>query len=109
MTVETDLLRMLEPAVRPDGVTGSVRPRPETSQPIESRSFESILGQVQAQATEGDVLGEAGDDQLQASTLQSKSAGQGSGNGLQELARLDRIENASLMNVLGQGGVKESR
>lgn len=84
-----DLLRLLEPATRPAGTPA--RASCPTA-PIESRSFESLLEQARETATrETD-----GEPETQAAPPASKTAGP-----LSDLARVDRIENGSLRQLIG--------
>ena len=85
---EIDLLRMLEPAVRPGAVPGMAQPAAR-EQPIEERSFDSLLEEARSlnvsSAPEPEAHTPAG----------TKKAGP-----LAELAGLDRIENAALRTLL---------
>lgn len=81
---ESDLLRMLEPAVRPGGLTASPRP---TSRPIEDKDFESLL----AEATAGRTA------ESQPPPQDQPARGP---DPLRSLAGTDRIENASLRQLV---------
>ncbi|MEX0776171.1 MAG: hypothetical protein WD042_10730 [Phycisphaeraceae bacterium] len=85
------LLRMLEPAVRPGGLPGPAR-TPSTL--IEDRSFDSILDEVRAMnQPEQDTSG----SQAAASPgPEHKAPGL-----VQLLGGVDRIENASLRTIVG--------
>jgi hypothetical protein len=104
MTIERDLLRMLEPAVRPGGLPGPVsQPRA----PLESRSFESLLEEARAMGLRGaaeaglagEVTQEAGGSQGVTEPRRPASAGW-----VGRLGSLDRIENGSLRRLIGGAG-----
>ncbi len=104
MTIERDLLRMLEPAVRPVGLPGpAVQPR----EPLESRSFESLLEEARATGsgdtagagTAGEVTQEAEGSQGVAEPRRPAPAGW-----VGRLGSLDRIENGSLRRLIGGAG-----
>ncbi len=97
MTIDgAELLRMLEPVTRPDGIASDHAARSS----IEARSFDSLLREVSATqlsedarqasapaaATDADAEDRATDGQLLAS-----------------LGSVDRIQSASLRQVLGKG------
>lgn len=82
-TDPTQLLRMLEPAVRPGG-TSQVAPDRASPAPFEDRPFDQLLQEAQKQATQED---EAGSSRPTTSPLV-------------ELADITRIENASLRQQL---------
>lgn len=81
---ESDLLRMLEPAVRPGGLTASQRP---TTRPIEDKDFESLLAEARAQPAA----------EAEPQTLDQPARGH---DPLRSLAGTDRIENASLRQLV---------
>ena len=81
-----DLLRLLEPAVRPDGLQGS---RCAPKEPFESRSFESLLEEAQSQA------------QVQARSAESATNKTKAIDPLGPLARVDGIDNAALLKIIG--------
>jgi len=88
VTQGTDLLRMLEPAVRPGNVPAS---QAQVRQPIEGRSFESLLDEAQQM-----------DGSEPADTNAGEKASPPKGAGpLGGLSQVDRIENASLWKWLG--------
>ncbi len=87
---ESELLRMLEPAVRPAGLPGPAK-QPHT--PIESRSFESLLDEAKQINA---VQDQAADDTQSAPPPQQTLR-----TGLiAQLAQLDRIENGTLRGLI---------
>ena len=100
MGTATDLLRMLEPAVRPAGIPGASRPAP--SIPIESESFESLLDKAHAiSAAEATPEAEAiaGDPEQDDKAKDRVGAGRAGHLGL-----LNRIDNSSLRVLLAGDG-----
>jgi hypothetical protein len=83
MANEIELLRRLEPAVRPGNLPA---PHREAAQPFESRSFESILDEARAMS----------DDDIEQDNVAKPTGGLLSG--------LDRIENASLHELMARRG-----
>jgi hypothetical protein len=83
---EADLLRMLEPVVRPGGLPQASRAK---APPIEGRDFESLLAEAAAERT-------AEPDETDAT---SRSAAK-SPDPLQGLTGVDRIENATLRALI---------
>ena len=81
------LLRMLEPAIRPGPATDAAR---QPSLPLEQQSFESLL----AQRLAADDKGQAGETSAASPSPVAGPLGQ--------LARVDQIENASLMKLISQ-------
>jgi len=101
-----ELLRLLEPAVRPDGVSSRSQP---VSAPIESRSFDSILTEARDLSQTFD-LNQAGTTQTNDTAQVNQSQGapesqrhEGVG-ALASLARVDRIENAALRQLISSAG-----
>ena len=92
MSNSGDLLRMLMPAVTP--VPTSNAPRPDSSQPIESRSFDSLLAEAQqAESTEAaDAIEQT---QQNESTTQTQPT-----NPLPGLTGISSIHNASLRQII---------
>lgn len=91
MSTGMELLRLLEPAVRPGGLQG---PGIAPSEPIESRSFESLLEEAQSTPTT-----KATESMNEATT---KEMGQAKLNDpLAALARVDLIDNAALLRIIG--------
>ena len=84
---ETDLLRMLEPVTRPDGIHAPGRPRPNHAQPIESRSFASILEGANQAGANADGAAKVAADGPTSSVLSP-------------LASIDHVENADLRRML---------
>jgi hypothetical protein len=80
---EVDLLRRLEPAVRPGNLPAPMR---EAAQPFEARSFESILNEARAMNV----------DDVEAEMNAKPASG--------VMAGLDRIENASLHELMARRG-----
>ena len=111
---ESDLLRMLEPVVRPDGVSGSGQPpyRTDRDQPIEGRSFESILDEARQL---GDVQQPDASEKLaptEAPVTENLKLGRGEMKDLNAtntaqtppfnpLTGIDRVENDSLRRLMG--------
>ncbi len=87
MGTSVDLLRMLEPTVRP---TGQAPSRTAETLPLEARSFESLLEEARS-ATEPEPISEV---QATDQTKATKS------NPLAALGGLDRIENESLLRMV---------
>lgn len=77
---------MLEPAVRPGGLPGPSR---ASAAPIESRSFESLLEEAKAGAMDAGVAATA------------EAAGE---DPLRALSRIDLIDNAALLRIIGDAG-----
>ncbi len=100
MGIETDLLQMLEPAVRPAGLPAATRSAPKA--PIEAESFESLLDRAHAlnasEATRG-VEAAAGDLKLD-----GKSADGGESDAGRHLGAPGRIDNSSLQVLLAGNG-----
>ncbi len=94
---ESELLRMLEPAVRPTGLPG---PAKQPKAPFESRSFESLLDEAkQMNASENQATPATADqDQIADGTPAQKSARAGL---IAPLTQLDRIENSTLRGLIG--------
>ena len=84
MSNAIELLRMLEPAVRPGGIPGPAR---TGSEPIESRSFDSLLEEAKAAATSGESL--------------EKANTPPTADPLKSLAGVDLIDNAALLRLIG--------
>lgn len=88
-----DLLRLLEPAVRPDGAVGSGRSAGQPfASPIEQQSFEQLLDQ--ASVMEGTVNKTTNMGEQTTAPVTALSP-------LNDLSRVDRIENASLRSLFG--------
>lgn len=94
MSTGVDLLRLLEPAVRPGGLQGTSA---VPVQPIEARSFDSILEEAKI-ATEARPATEA------ASGYETKAA-----DPLKALARVDLIDNAALLKFIGSERADSTR
>ncbi len=113
---ESDLLRMLEPVVRPDGVSGvsgasgvGHRARGQGhDQPIETRSFESILEQANQMAIEeqDDPTQPDKEPFLSRDTAMSNDTNPSSPprDAFNPLSGIDRIENSSLRDLISQHG-----
>jgi hypothetical protein len=103
MTSSADLLRMLEPAVRPVSVPGAENARPG-SVPLEQRSFESLLSDAagaKASGTSGASGGAgASGGSAGAAQLSPQPAPQ------HPLAGIDRIENSALRDLIAARGSK---
>lgn len=84
MGIESQLLRMLEPAVRPDGL-GSPTRQPQV--PIEARDFDALL--AEAQKITEDALSP---DETQAASKM---------DAMRMLGDVSRIENESLLRLIG--------
>ena len=87
-----DLLKMLEPTVRPGGLQGPTKAGGAQG-PIETRSFESLLNE----ATGGDSqdTGTGNDGAVQGVTGSKKA------DPLQALSQLGQIENPALRRLMG--------
>lgn len=91
---ELDLLRMLEPAARP--VQGGAHV-PAGAPPIESKSFEALLGEAQAAANEmieavDAAAGSQGDGtRPMANTVEAKL--------IARLSGVDHVENSTLLRL----------
>jgi hypothetical protein len=81
MANEGELLRRLEPAVRPGNLPA---PKREATQPFEARSFESILDEARTMNV----------DDIEQDNVTKPTSGLLSG--------LDRIENASLHELMAR-------
>ena len=93
MSNEFDLLRMLEPAVRPGGLPG---PTQQQRVPIESRDFESLLEEARKMNT--DAPNEPVDRHVVPGG-EATTAPQHEGL-MQQLAGVNHIENGSLRHLL---------
>jgi len=91
---EVQLLRMLEPAVRPGGLPSSAH---RITSPIESQSFDSLLAHAQQEKTQND-------DQEEGSDASSTTPVKDLPNRvLGSLTGLDRVDNASLRELILNG------
>jgi hypothetical protein len=96
---ESFLLRMLEPAVRPDATSGPLSAMQrraggvDPEAPIETRSFDELLAQAQAPEAMTDP---SPDEKSAASTASPLAA----------LAQFNQIENDSLRRVLAQASAQ---
>ncbi|NBC11130.1 MAG: hypothetical protein GVY24_05255 [Planctomycetes bacterium] len=97
MSDSAQLLRMLEPAVRPVPQRGADKPR-ATAEPFESRSFESLLGEAQRTNGEGRHVGPGQD----ASADQAVAEATPKDTALGPLTGLGTIENATLRQLIAQ-------
>lgn len=107
-----DLLRMLEPAVRPGNLLAPLRvPR----LPIEERSFESLLAEARQFAVEqpapmessgdsGNVLNASGASRdAEADRLRESAAGSlAASSALKSLLGVDRVQSASLRGLMAR-------
>jgi hypothetical protein len=91
MSNSADLLRMLEPVVRPVGAPAPGRSTQRL--PLEEKSFEALLAEAQQQDTIGDA-DEQGVDESEARRPKT--------NLLSPLSALDAIDNASLRALVGR-------
>ena len=96
MSKSVDLLKMLEPVVRP-GATAPARGPIAT--PIESRSFDSILADAQSMAQQSSELAAAGPDTALSSVTDANHQSAPAAP-LRSLADVNQIENAALRNLL---------
>jgi len=97
MSDSAQLLRMLEPAVRPVDPRGAGKARP-SAQPFESRSFESLLGEAQRTDAQANHAGPGQD----ASAEQAVAEATPKDTALGPLAGLGTIENATLRQLIAQ-------
>jgi len=94
MTIESDLLRMLEPVMRPDGLPGrSSAP----TEPFESRSFDSILDEARRFDLGG---GEALTQTQTPSADQPRQVDM-----LSQLGQVDRIANPTLLQLIDRNAM----
>jgi len=94
-------LRLLEPAVRPDGVTAPIdRVSGPHHRPVEQRSFEELLAGARAQAAEETAGASASEP---SASPEAPSTAPAATSPLGDLARVDRIENASLRDLFRDG------
>jgi hypothetical protein len=92
MSQGVDLLRLLEPAVRPGGLPGAAKaPTP----PMEQRDFEALLAEAQQDQAGAASEAPASDDGGAAHAAAPKAAP------LAPLGQIDRIENRSLRALIG--------
>ena len=91
MSNSLDLLRMLEPPVRPGQSGGPARSTQRL--PIEQQSFDALLREVQSDSGEGELLSAEADES-------AGGAGKPSANVLSPLSDLDAISNASLRELI---------
>ena len=94
--IKSQLLRMLEPAVRPVAPPEGGAAR-SANVPIEQQSFDALLAEAQ-QADEPAATGEAAE-------LASDAVAGTSPNLLGPLSQMGAIENASLRALVGRGGL----
>lgn len=88
-----NLLRLLEPAVRPGNIPRTAQP---TSTPIETRSFDSILEEAQTMNSEtGNEKADGVDEGVAPPKPASPLAG---------LGHIDCVENAGLRDMLARAG-----
>jgi len=87
MANEELLLRMLEPVVRPDGISGRGR---APSQPFESQSFEAMLAEAHKQESPSLPQGSAAASRT-AEPARAWCA---------RLGQIDQIENPTLRNLI---------
>lgn len=87
---QVDLLRLLEPAARPAGLPAPSAPGPRNL-PIESRSFDSLLTEAQKLP-----------DESATPAAETTKIAKPTGGLLQGLSRVDRIENGSLLGLIGR-------
>ena len=91
MSNAAELLRMLEPTVRPDGIAGAGRAA-QTPPPIEAQSFDAVLRQAQAMA----------DDQEPVSDVPGEDASTEQSLRFARLSGIDRIDNAALRGLIAR-------
>ena len=111
-----DMLRMLEPLVRPDGrgpVSAASRQRTDgqaPAQPVEQASFEQLLDRLRAT---GEAEGAEDSDPGPAAPADEPARGESepmsteaftSSPFLDGLGRVDRIDNPTLLAMLNRGG-----
>jgi len=93
MSNQVDLLRMLEPVVRPGHVSGSNRP---VNTPIEQRDFESLLAEANGRKPDGE---EESSERVEVAGTRDEPDGP-----LRELRQVGLIENESLRQLLSAAG-----
>lgn len=98
MSDSAQLLRMLEPAVRPVDVSRGGASRPG-AEPFESRSFEALLGE----ARDGGGMDATGPRQ-DAAAGEKVAEATGKVDALGPLSGLGTIENATLRQLMAQHG-----
>ena len=87
----TDLLRMLEPAVRPVNVANSNSVQ-SASQPFEKQNFDQLLQEAKLITTST--------DSSVTTNTQASATADTQANILSDLSRIDAVENASLRAIL---------
>jgi hypothetical protein len=90
----SELLRMLEPAVRPIGGAAPVRALKPAQQPIEQQSFEALLDQAKEINVGDEAPGEM--------PVGKASKPIAAVSPLAGLSQFDRIENASLRELFNR-------
>ncbi|QQE11195.1 hypothetical protein JD969_17110 [Planctomycetota bacterium] len=90
----TDLLRMLEPAVRPVNVADSHSAK-AANQPFERQDFDQLLHEAK--------LITAPMDSSVKTDSQTSAVSDSQANILSDLSRIDSVENASLRAILNPG------
>jgi hypothetical protein len=108
-SANVNLLRLLEPAVRPGGLSG---PSKAPTEPIEQRSFESLLEEARSLNVTGNVAGAAEPDLLEGSQEKPpespeppESPAKKPAGLIGQLAQFDRIDNPSLRRLIaGESG-----
>lgn len=99
MTSGADLLRMLEPAVRP---VGAPAPSTRPAAPLEEQSFESLLAEVRQLGTSDGSAQQGVDAAADGAALQDEAA-RPKANLLGPLSATDAIDNASLRSLVARG------
>ena len=91
MSNESDLMRMLEPAVRPGGIPGPTANKVRSG-PIETRDFVSLLAEAQQETV-------TDNDQDKTATEPDNKATEKAL--ISQLSQVDRVENSSLIGLIG--------
>lgn len=95
MASGAELLRMLEPAVRPGNLPALQRP---AAQPLEARSFDELLSEARASASNEATMAGGADES--ATVKDETNADALKRDLVRQLAQFDRIDNAALRDIV---------
>lgn len=90
MSDPTNFLRLLEPAVRPDGVAGRAPGAPPPQAPLEGQDFASLLNQARGTGANQPAVADAAQQSTQDTNVSPRP---------NPLAQLNDIQNASLLEL----------
>jgi len=99
----TNLLRLLEPAVRPDGVAGRAPGAAPPQQTVEGQDFATLLQQAQGTGSTQPNAAADDTDQTAQANQPADRANQPTGR-TNPLAQLSGIDNPSVLRIAGRMG-----